>query len=292
MSNLISLRESSRYPGLFVKKYSKRVFYDNLWNSHPDIVESRGHVVTNDGTRVINPFTKVFNFGENGVSISRDAQVIAIRKVNGFMCGVTYIPYLDEVVTSTTGSLDSQFVDYANDYITDTVRDFVKKHAIEHTPHTWLFEIVHPLDPHIVPEEHGAYLLGSRAVADNNPYFTSVENEIYLDQVASLIGVMRPEHTVEQFDHVVTLGKTVKHEGFLVYDPLTNVVLKIKSQYYLVNKMIARKKDVLSLDRKRVDEEFYPLLDHVQTLGNCFNSMSEQDRLDYTRKWIETNLGV
>ena len=100
MSNLISLRESSRYPGLFVKKYSKRVFYDNLWNSHPDIVESRGHVVTNDGTRVINPFTKVFNFGENGVSISRDAQVIAIRKVNGFMCGVTYIPYLDEVVTS------------------------------------------------------------------------------------------------------------------------------------------------------------------------------------------------
>lgn len=291
MSNLILLKESSRYPGLFIKKYNKRVFFDNLWNTDPALVEARGHVVTSDGTRVINPFTKVFNFGENGTTINRDSQVLSIRKVNGFMCGVTYIPCIDEVVTSTTGSLDSMFVDYANEYITPKIREFIKQHAIEHEPCTWLFEIVHPSDPHIVPEIPGPYLLGARAVASDEPYTTSVQNESYLDQVALEIGVMRPEFTVEQFDHVVQLGKTVKHEGFVVYDLTSSTVLKIKSRFYLVNKMFARKKDVLSLDRSRVDEEFYPLLDHIAQIASEFNSMSEQERLEYTRNWIENNLG-
>ena len=89
---LINRRESQRFPGLFVKKYTKKVFFDNLWHEDPELLESRGHVELADGTRVINPFTKIFNHGENNVTIDPKEHCLYIRKVNGFMACATYVP--------------------------------------------------------------------------------------------------------------------------------------------------------------------------------------------------------
>ena len=285
--DLITLKESKTYPGLFVKKYKNRVFYDNLWNTSPELLESRGHVYDSDGKVVVNPFTKIFNLGENNTYINRDETVLALRKVNGFMCGVTYIPSIDQVVVSTTGSLDSDFVTLANTQVPDEVKDFIRSHAIETEPQTWLFEVVDPSDPHIIAETPGIYLLGARKVCSTVSYYTTPAEQDYYDQVAAHLGIMRPEWEVVNFQQLVNRSKTVPHEGWVVYGFTSKTVLKIKTPFYKVNKMLARKKEILTLDKSKVDEEFYPLLEHVKSLGDQFTNMPEQERLTYMKEWLK-----
>lgn len=278
---LIQRKESTRYPGLFVKKYTRKVFYDNLWHENEELLEARGHVETADGKVVIRPFTKIFNRGENGTDIDRDEDVIAIRKVNGFMACATYVPEVDEVVVSTTGSLDSDFVGYAERWITKEIKDLIKSF---YPDITFIFEIVDPEDPHIVKEEYGAYLLGARLLTDPTAYTSSVYWEGWLDAMARELKVKRPEWKVCKFSEVVAEAKSCFHEGFVVYS--SDTALKIKSPFYLTLKAAARKKDIMSLNKQMVDEEFYDLIDHIKANQELFNALDEQARLDYMKNFL------
>lgn len=285
--DLIRRQESSRYPGLFVKKYTKRVFFDNLWSKNSELMEARGHVEDARGNIVVRPFTKIFNRGENGTDIDRDEQVVAIRKVNGFMAAATYVASVNDVVVSTTGSLDSDFVKYAEQYINATVKYAIKSHyVLTGKLYTWMFEICHPSDPHIVPEKAGAYLIGKRRVDLAKPYFSTPEQEAELDHHANAVGIMRPDWGVFRFSDVVDESKRCQHEGFVVYGQTSNTALKIKSPYYLVLKACARKKDIMSLNKEIVDEEYYGLIDFLRENQDEFNSLTEQDRLTYMTDWL------
>lgn len=281
MKELIQRKESTRYPGLFVKKYTRKVFYDNLWHENEDLLEARGHVETADGKVVIRPFTKIFNRGENGTDIDRDEKVVAIRKVNGFMACATYVPEVGEVVVSTTGSLDSDFVAIAERWITPEVKALIKdySHGI-----TFMFEIVDSEDPHIIVENPGAYLIGGRAVADASAYISSKETEDWLDSMARYMGVRRPKWKVCKFSDVVAEAKSCFHEGFVVYS--SDIALKIKSPFYLTLKAAARKKDIMSLNKQMVDEEFYDLIDHIKANQEMFNALDEQARLEYMKNFL------
>ena len=57
---LIGMRETS-YPGLYVLKYKKRVFFDNVWNQFTE--ECRGTIVDQDFNVISRPFTKIYNYG-------------------------------------------------------------------------------------------------------------------------------------------------------------------------------------------------------------------------------------
>ena len=287
MSDLIQKRESKRYPGLFVKKYSRKVFYDALWNTDPALMEARGHVEDKLGNIVIRPFTKIFNRGENDTDIDRNEDVLAIRKINGFMAAATYVPYVGSVVVSTTGSLDSDFIGYAETYITPEVKRAIFNlfHEMK-KPVTFLFEICHPDDPHIVAENAGAYLIGMREVDNDLPYFSSSVDEVMLDSIAGQLKVFRPTWKHTRFSDVVKAAAECKHEGYVVYGQTSRTALKIKSPYYLTLKACARKKDIESLDKQRVDEEFYDLIAHLKTLGPAFNEMEEQARLEYMVNWL------
>ena len=159
MKDLVTRKESKRYPGLFVRKYTRKVFYDNLWHQNEELMEARGHVELADGTVVIRPFTKIFNRFENGTDIDRDELCLSVEKINGFMAAATYVPQLGKVVVSTTGSLESDFVGYAEKYITEEVKNYIQL-STQSKPATFLFEICHPDDPHIIQEKFGAYLIG------------------------------------------------------------------------------------------------------------------------------------
>jgi len=271
---LVSRRESITYPGLFVLKYKKKVFFDNLWTE--ELMETRGMVVDKNWNIVVHPFTKIFNHHENGTDIPRDEEVIATRKVNGFLGCVTQ--YQGKNLVSTTGSLDSDFVKLASKYIQDvrTIPD-----------HTYMFEICDPLDPHIIPEEPGAYLIGLR---DNRT--GQMFSEYYLDGVAEELNLLRPEFFRGRFSEVVAKSKIVKHEGFVVYGKRTT--LKIKSPYYLTSKFFARKNmDKLatlisnpSSLKQTLDEEYYPLIDHLALNKEKFVSLDEQSRLDFIRNFL------
>lgn len=135
--------------GLVTYKYARKVMFENLWKSHPALMECRGVVfctITNQ--LVALPVRKSFNYGENGWwdDVPLDAKVVLYKKYNGFMGAIAGRSY------STTGSTKSDFV------------KLISKHAIRGSSlnQTDLYEIVDESDPHIVTEKLGAHFLGTR----------------------------------------------------------------------------------------------------------------------------------
>lgn len=287
---LYTRKESTTYPGLFVKKYHRKVFFDNLWDA--ELVECRGHVEDAEGNIVVRPFTKIFNRHENGTDIYRDERCVAIRKVNGFMACVTYVPSVGQCVVSTTGSLDSDFVRYAKDMLPPEV--FIHCASFKDRPVTFMFEIVHPLDPHVVTEEVGAYLIGMRDVCDEAPYSSTPVNEYVLDIAAIFMKVNRPEYFEGRFSEVVEAAAAAKHEGYVVYSE-SGKSLKIKSPFYLTTKFLGRlgkskleqmARNPLSF-KQQIDEEFYPVLDQINLRKDEFLSLDEQGRMAFIRNILE-----
>ena len=279
---LIIRKESKRYPGLFTVKYHNRVFYDNLWND--ELIESRGRVELADGTVVVNPFTKVFNRNENGTDIDPMEPCIASYKINGFMIAATYVPQVDQVVLSTTGSLDFDFVDMAEEFFTDRMKVIIKTIG---KGQTLLFEVCHKNDPHIIPEDEGLYLIGCRKVSDKTPYFSTIFNEYYLDNLASILGCKRSSYIVGNFINIAKMVQSpdFKLEGFVVYGQVSKTVLKLKSPYYLAMKAIARVKDIEKLNKKYIDEEFYSLIDYLLLNKEEFQQLDEQSKLQFLRDY-------
>lgn len=268
--DLVSVRMSIRYPNLQVVKYKNKVFYKNLWT--PELTKFRGLVVDRDWNIVVRPFDKVFNRFENGTDMPLDTEVFAVRKVNGFMACLT----VDEeygTIVSTTGSLDSPFVQMAEKYLLPIVPTGLLKGV------TYVFEIVDPEDPHIIQEEPGAYLIGVIAICSQlQPY------ECDLDRMAKGMGVKRPEWKRCAFGEVVEEVKTVKHEGFMVYDDFRKNVLKIKSPYYLTKKFFSRvsgeklTENWLAANRDGFDEEYYPLIDYIKAHRDAFTELDQEGR--------------
>lgn len=299
--SLITIKESKRYPGLFVHKYKKEVFYKKLWHTDPTLLESRGHVYNSSGKLVVAGFSKIFNRGENGTDIPRDHKCLVVEKINGFMAAVTYVPDVDDVVISTTGSLDSDFVYMAKELISEKFIDDlyteasqramdckVKGHEFEN--YTFLFEIVHKNDPHIIQHDEGAYLIGRREVSLDDHYWSHKQLETDLDNIADEYGFYRPMWYIDRFSNIINTTRLVKHEGFVVYDQDGEncASLKIKSPYYLAMKAMARCKDIFTLDKRRVDEEYYPLLDHIKNNvePSYWESLDEQAKLEFIREWV------
>lgn len=275
---LVRRHESVTYPGLYVLKYTRRVFYDALWNVGGGILEElRGLVVDKDYNIVVMPFRKIYNRGENGTDIDGGIVVTYAEKINGFMGAITYSRERNEIIYSTTGSTDSDYAVLVEDYL---------KYFVPQIGWTWLFEICDPSDPHIIEEVPGAYLIGARNLFDGR-----MMSERDLDSYAEAQGYMRPTWGMCQFSQVVALAKDCKREGFVVYGD--GKALKIKSPYYLTKKLFARigRERICSSwledNRNKIDEEYYPLIDHIRENRVAFGQMNEQERLRFMEAFLE-----
>ena len=277
--NLVSMKETS-YPGIFVLKYKKNVFYNNLWDPH--LEECRGTLVDADFNIVSLPFKKIYNYGieKNAPILEPGTYVNAYRKVNGFMVAVTW--YKDDILVSTTGSTDSDFVDMARELIEPNIEKF-RKTCKEYDRFTFMFEAVHRDDPHIVPEMEGMYLLGMRPKVFGSSIL--IHSDLHEN-----FGCYDVEHIRCTIDTLHLLTKQVKHEGFVFYTS-DDTSAKIKSPYYLVGKFVARnpKTDkLLKADAKeKVEEEYYPLIDHIRDNIAEFTDLNEQQRLQFVRDFLE-----
>ncbi len=236
-------------------KYKRKVFYDNLWT--PNLQECRGIVLDEYDNIISRPFTKIFNYQENNTTIPLEERIFWTKKHNGFMAAQT-----GDLLT-TTGSFDSDFTKMAREYVKPT----------SHAGWTFLFEIVHQSDPHIIKEIPGAYLIGCRSLDVDEPYSTSLAKEEMLDEIAAFHGWLRPEYGSAVFGDLLEELKHVKHEGFCVYGSKN---LKVKSPYYLQSKAIARSNKQLQLD-----EEFAPLLKIMPP------NLEEQERLQFIRSYFK-----
>ena len=277
---LVTMRETS--PGLFVLKYRRNVFYDNLWNDQ--LEECRGTIVDGDFNVVSRPFTKIYNYGVEARSptLADDVRVDAYRKINGFMVAVTW--YNDDLLISTTGSTDNDYVNMARSLIDlDRYRHVCREwHGT-----TFMFECVHRDDPHIVREEPGMYLLGYRETSWNSK----------IDLTPSLLRMLTTDfgshpvgHLTTTMGELIKLAKKVKHEGFVFYTADGDSA-KIKTPFYLTNKWMARNprtdKLLTKEFREQIDEEYYPLLDHIRDNIVEFTALTEQERLAWIFAYLE-----
>ena len=199
-------------------------------------------------------------------------------KINGFMAAVSV--HNNELIVSTTGTLDSDYAKLAK----QEIEKCVSVNDLE-SNHTYIFEICHSTDPHIIPEIEGVYFLGKR----ENELYSKICSS-YLDIGNEVLNVIYPEVQVDKFNNIKQLVKTVKHEGYVIYT-VDGRSTKIKSPYYLFNKFLARTKDtdkILDKHAKRnLPEEFYPVIDQVQKDIDNFISLKEQDRLNYIKNIFE-----
>lgn len=263
------LVKQKRYDnGLSVFKYSREVFYRSLWNTDPLLLEARGMVLADDGTKVIWPFTKVFNFRENntGVGLPLDTQVVAPRKVNGFMAACRF--WKGELIVSTTGTLDSDFAKMARKHIEKLDSVMLTTYA---SVQTLLFEICDEADPHIVAEEEGAWLIGARCM--EGAATGKMMSELMLDVMAQFLGAKRPEVFRGTFGEVLRMKDSCKHEGYMVKlaEGAEDTIMKIKSPHYLSKKFLMRmgqgKVEMMFEDKeeflKTIDEEFYAVVHYI-----------------------------
>lgn len=284
---LVTMRESTRYPGLFVLKYAKRVFYDALWNDY--LEECRGTIIDKDFNVISRPFTKIYNHKVEDRSpvFQPDERVVAYDKINGFMVAVT--TYNGELLISTTGSLDSDFAKMAEEMITTTANTDLMKTLCMDGQVTLMFECCHVNDPHIVPEVNGLYYLGHRVNHWNSDMSHMAMESTAFDNIRKAKWMkVRPvsyrEMTVAEVEEQM---KTSTREGVVFYH-LDGRSAKIKTKHYLVQKMLARRKDITSLNMQIIDEEYYPMVRAARESGEEFTNLDEQARLSWCRNYLET----
>lgn len=285
------LVKQKRYDnGLSVFKYSREVFYKALWNTNPLLLEARGMVLADDGTKVIWPFTKVFNHHENGTELDPLTMVVCPRKINGFMAACRF--WKGELIVSTTGTLDSDFAQMARKHI-EALPEYVFLESMA-KDYTVLFEICDASDPHIVEEEEGAYLIGARYMPDGR-----METEVHLDVMARACGAKRPEVVVGYFEDILNLLAECKHEGYMVrlFDQGQETVMKLKSPHYLTKKFLMRmgqKKVTAMFDDKEeflktIDEEFYRVVHFITRWFDAekWTAYTDQQRRDVIEAYFE-----
>jgi hypothetical protein len=287
-SNLVNMKECG--DGIYVLKYKKKVFYDNLWNEY--IAECRGSIVDKDFNLVSYPFTKIYNYGieKEAPVLTDDTQVTAFRKVNGFMVAMTW--YNGDVLVSTTGSTDSDYVRMAKEMMLTHMswEDWQLSFANDDMRGlTVMFECVHPNDPHIVPEKAGMYVLGYR----ENEWRSEVgHNPFVLLDLKSVFNCFAPESMTTNMVRLKQLVKECRHEGYVFYTD-EGVSAKIKSPYYLTSKWVARNPRTdklvdLNKDIKHnLDEEYYGLVDAIRANIVEYTAMDEQARLAWVRNYME-----
>jgi hypothetical protein len=272
--------------GIYVLKYKKKVFYDNLWNDL--IAECRGTIVDADFNLVAYPFTKIYNYGIEKAApvLADDVEVTAFRKVNGFMVSVTW--HAGDVLVSTTGSTDSDYVDMAKEMMLTHMSWEDWQLVFNRTDMdnlTVMFECVHPDDPHIIPEQPGMYVLGYR----DNVWGSKVgHHRSILEGMAVGFNCHVPEHYKVSLGKLKTMARECRHEGFVFYTA-DGVSAKIKSPYYLTSKWVARNPrtdKLVDLNRDikhNIDEEYYGLIDAIRANIEAYTAMDEQSRLAWVR---------
>jgi hypothetical protein len=281
-SGLVNMKEAGE--GIYVLKYKKSVFYKNLWNEY--IAECRGSIVDRDFNLVAYPFTKIYNYGieKEAPVLADDVKVTAYRKVNGFMVSLTW--YNGDILVSTTGSTDSDYVVMARELIEPNI-DRYRFTCQAHQGYTFMFECVHPNDPHIISEKTGMYLLGMRKNEFGSPIIHEVRS-MFLPMAFNSLPVEDYYTTVGELKAMV---KECRHEGFVAYTE-DGLSFKIKSPYYLTSKWVARNPrtdkivDMKNDIKHNLDEEYYGLIDAIRLNIEQYTAMDEQARLAWVRNFV------
>ena len=97
------------------------------------------------------------------------------------------------------------------------------------------------------------------------------------------------------------MNKAAKHEGFVLYDEsYSEIIFKLKTPYYLITKFLGRNKKleamIKELKKKRadsdfiqkysIDEEYFPLIDHLSDHIDEVIALDQQGRIEFIRNYL------
>jgi hypothetical protein len=96
---------------LIIWNYTEKVQYENLFKTHPLLLQCRGLITNNDGHIIVKPISKFFNYEEllnnpENVVSWKDEYVYVQNKEDGSMLILFY--YENQWVTATRGSFTSE----------------------------------------------------------------------------------------------------------------------------------------------------------------------------------------
>ena len=95
-----------------------------------------------------------------------------------------------------------------------------------------------------------------------------------MDDIATNIGVKRPTWKYVYFDDLLEEVKTYQREGFVVYDQESDIVLKIKTPFYLTSKFIARTKQLDKIFNKNYKQVFVEVIPFNDLYHPALNKVS------------------
>ncbi|PIE85537.1 hypothetical protein CSA08_01390 [Candidatus Gracilibacteria bacterium] len=300
-------------------KYTRDVFYKNLWlkNSDEDndrLLKARGIVLDKLGNVISYPFDKIFNNGEilcdvNGEIVIdnklKEGEYLFVEKLNGFLGIISQNFYnKNELFIHTSGSLNSKFNKYIEDCLDNKQRLNIIKFFKTKGRHTLMFEVIHPDDPHIIKyekEDCGLYLIGARNIEENNLEDMCLLSEKELDILGKELGFKRPKHFIESYNNFKKRIKKEKIEGYIVRNIKSGkFLIKIKFPYYLITKFIARMSEKNFkflfankeefIKNKSIDEEFFPIINHISDNKEIFMNLNEQEKIQKIREFLENNI--
>ena len=317
MDNKLMYRRD--YGDLVIFKYTRKVFYKNLWlkNSDEDnirLIRARGIVFDRLGNVISYPFDKVFNNGEtltdvNG-KIVKDHKLAEweyqfIEKLSGFLWVISQDFYnRNKLLIHTSGSLDSLFNKYIEDFLSDEQKLNVVEFFKTKGKHTLMFEVIHPSDPHIIKywdSDYGLYLIWARRLEAESLESMQLFSEADLDSLWEELWFRRPKHFIESYHDFKKRIMEEKIEWYMVRDKDSwEFLIKIKFPYYLVTKFLARMwvenfKFLLAnkekfVESKNIDEEFFPVVNYIHENKEIFMSLEEQWKVEKIRQFIENNI--
>jgi predicted kinase len=291
---------------LRVFKYSKATFWDNKWGESPWLIKARGLVLDTAGQIVSHPFDKCFNYKENGagLDLSPDLDIVVSDKLNGFLGLVSGHPFKSgRLLAHTQGSFGGDFVGYIEEFLNEDkharglIHQFLANNKV-----TLMFEVLHPEDPHIIDypaSMMGLHLIGIRGLNLTDTVWT--EHEI--DKAASEMGLRRVAWCRMKLKNLLALCRDdqglSKVEGWMARADTEDqpYLFKLKTPYYLVTKFLGRLSETKVRHlfgnpqdfRKKVDEEFYDLIDLLVARSNAekFLALSDTARVSFVRELVD-----
>lgn len=299
---------------LSIYKYSREVFYDNLWhkndkNTNELLLKLRWIVFDVLWNVVSYPFDKIFNFweilkdSENNIisenKVREDKNYQFVEKLNWFLWVISPHPYKKDILVHTSWSLTWDYAEYIKKFIS---KDKHKKliEFFETNKLTLCFEVICAEDPHIIKyseNEFGLYLIWSRDISSKNIENMNLLSEEKLDEIAEKLWFKRPKYFISTLSEVKKDIKNLKIEWYILRDlEITNPVIKLKTPYYLITKFLSRmwngkfellfKNKMQFIKTKEVDEEYFPVLDYIIENKETFSQKDNLEKAEFIREFL------
>lgn len=281
--------------GFKIFKYSKKVFFKKLWKSHPMLEKARGVALDIAGNIIVHPFDKLYNYGEYdaGSNILPQQKIQVIEKLNGFLGCISKHPFREELLVSTTGSFNSDYIAYIKDFIDEKTESNLLNY-FKNNKTTLMFEVIHPDDKHIIEYDsidNGLWLIGARGLKLKDKIFT----ESQLDSLGENLNFRRPNWYEAKFEDVLESLQNSTLEGYMIRNAETEEpIMKIKTNYYLVTKFVGRMGNNMidhmfnnpeQFKEKKMDEEFFPIVDKIiqKVTKEEFSNMEPNIKVEFVR---------